>query len=131
MFGLTFLSTAWEFLSSGTGKILGIVLGLVLLVGSSAFVYHSWSEGIREAERLRSENTTLKTEIVERDKTIRQLQAIADIQAAVSQNQTQDNETTSSKSGSITGWIGTQAGTKSDRESSQVLKDTFERLYEK
>jgi uncharacterized protein HemX len=102
-------------------KVIGIAAAAGLVIG----IYFYWQAKVVEIEDLKIQKQQLEQIVIQKQKTIKQMQDIADIQEKVSKEQTDTNTTTENKATKIDGVIDNQK----DRESSEVLKETFRNLY--
>ena len=119
--------TAW--FTSWAGKLIGIlaIIGLITACGTS--VYFSWEHAIKAAEAAKYEVAKRDALIDNKNKEIKILKDTGALQEAKIKDL---NETVSSinlQNDAIQAWIASQKGTKGDRESSDIIKETFKRLH--
>lgn len=122
-------ATVTSWFTSWIGKAIAVLSLLGILAACGTSVYFSWAHAIRDAEAAKFEVAKRDALIENKNKEIKILtdtnalkeQKIKDLGDAVSAVNLQSD--------SIAAWIASQKGTKGDRESSDILKETFKRLH--
>lgn len=120
-----------SFFVSGVGKLIGILSLVSLIVGSLTAIYFSWEGAIKSAEDAKYEIARKDALIQNRDHEIVTLKNLSSLQEETLRKQTEDMAAINLQNDSVAAWVQSQAGTATDRESSAVLKETFDRLYGK
>ena len=120
--------TGW--FASLAGKVIGILALLAIIGGLLASVYFSYTDSIRAAEDAKLQVKQQAQIIANKNAQIKNLQDLADIQSKVVTDQTVDNKAIDLQSDSVRAFLAQRDSSK-DTGSSQVLKDTFDKLYGK
>lgn len=123
--------TIGSFFVSWAGKALGMLAMVSLIVGALTAIYFSWEGAIQEATAAKYEKAKADALIVNRNNEIRILKDTNTILSIQLDSMKTDQAAINLQSESIQQWLDSQKGTAGDRESSDIIKQTLDRLYGK
>jgi hypothetical protein len=120
-----------SFFAGGLGKLIGILSLVAVIMGSVTAIYFSWSNAIQEATAAKYEKVRAEELVKNRESEIKILKGTNEAMVSELSKLKTDQTAINLQSESIQQWLSSQKGTPGDRESSDILKETFNRLYGK
>jgi hypothetical protein len=120
-----------SFFAGGLGKLIGILSLVAVIMGSVTAIYFNWSSAIKEATAAKYEKIRAEELLKNRESEIKILKGTNEAMVSELSKLKEDQATINLQAESIQQWLDSQKGTAGDRESSDILKGTFDRLYGK
>ncbi len=116
--------------ASTWGKVLGLGAIVALVASIGGAIYWSWSSAIKDATAAKYIQAQQADTIANNENEIRILKNMAEVQADAIVKHSKSKAEVDLNSDAVSAWIKGRPPEK-DRDASEIIKETFERLYGK
>lgn len=105
-----------------------IIVGSIILFGTLTGIYYSWRKGIEREALLEYNQKQLEQNLKDQEELRKKMEAVTQQQEEIRKKTEEDKKAFENKINNAREYINTEEAKKSDRPSSEILKQTVKKL---